>query len=242
MAEVEQPTRRHGAGLDVVKGDEVVRRPGDETPHKHGRNIDFGHQPPTVPGVRVRGNENEAGDALRAHHAQDPHLEVGVFVRVVNKRHVSGMKAVLFDDPRERGKMRIGDVGNDDADQSRTSAAQRLRRLLRSVADFGDRPLDPRHDLGARRRRSVDDRRHGRDRNAGFLGDISDGGHGGTFLDSSALSVYRRNVSTARKIRALPAGATGVVKRGHREDYRERTTDWAYLGGGFVPRRGRGVG
>src|SRR4051812_2133721 len=102
---------------------------------------------------------------------------IRIFVRVVDERHVARAQAFIFDDARERREMRIGDVWDDEPDETGPAASQRLGGALGRVTDLSNRPLDAFDHSGAGRRGAIDDRRHRRDRDAGSQGYVPNGRH-----------------------------------------------------------------
>ena len=137
MAEVEEMRDREVGGLAVVEREGVDAEAGRgivdaDEPHPPAR------QPAVAIVVLAAGRtEDGPGRLVRAHQREQLGLALGVMVADPEQHRIAGAVRLALDALDQLGEERIGDVGDDQADQRGRSPLQAARHGVALVAEPG---------------------------------------------------------------------------------------------------------
>ena len=134
-------TRRERDGRRVVEPDHVGDETFDRTVDQHDRNAAARKrlQQFFLHAERVH---DHAFDAVRREQLQIAALHVDFVGRVADERHVAERVTRGFDALQHFDRIRIGQVGEQHADQPVAAALQAARHLVRPVVELRDRRFD----------------------------------------------------------------------------------------------------
>jgi hypothetical protein len=121
--------------------------------------------------------EDEAVDLVARQRVDGLALALAFVAEVEQHHEVARVLAGLLGAAQHRHRIRVGDVGHDQADEPRTAMAQRLRHRARRILQRCDGDLDARGDVGAQQPLAVvEEARDGGLGNACRFGDVGNGG------------------------------------------------------------------
>ena len=163
MAATDRVRRRLISGAVIVEHHGIVAEPFHGAVDQHDRHFERGEQGRTVHRRGARRRKDEAVDALRTQHSQMGLLALGDLVRIAQDDGEAARGGGKLDGLEQLGKKRIGDVGDDQAQQPAGTLAQTARGSIGCIAELVDRGAYPRQKLGADPGRIVED--------------VGDGGH-----------------------------------------------------------------
>ena len=134
--------RRERDSRDVVEADHVGDQSFDRAIDQHDRNAASRKrlQQFLLHAERVH---DHAFDAVRREELQIAAFHVDFVGRVADERHVAERMACRFDALQHFDRIRIGQVGEQHADQPVAATLQTARHLIRAIVEFRDRGFDP---------------------------------------------------------------------------------------------------
>eukprot|EP01022_Parablepharisma_sp_SALTPOND_P029693 TRINITY_DN743_c0_g3_i1.p2 TRINITY_DN743_c0_g3~~TRINITY_DN743_c0_g3_i1.p2 ORF type:complete len:555 (-),score=223.45 TRINITY_DN743_c0_g3_i1:1426-3090(-) len=160
------------AAQEIVGTDQVDIALLGSTVQQHGGNIE-----PTgrLQVALVQGGDDEAIAALGLQYLQIVALLVGVVIGIAQDHAIAGAIAVILDTACQLREIRVGIVGDDQADTAGHLAAQGARQRTGDVVQVLDGLQHPLARLGADRAGLVEHVGHRGVRHPGQSGDILDG-------------------------------------------------------------------